>query len=229
VTDHLDEAATKAVELAEELCGPNSDLTAQGAAQHLTYLAGLIRGGAVRPIKELSMAVPVSEEESKTTYQPWWSGERRGSSPDEPVRFYPSAGTHYDKVQADETDTDPLANRTSPTTDPRTAAANFRASAAKLLAPGADLSSDGNTWASGVRHGYLMAADALDEVADVVDAQERELVKEREVNRYNAHEWKALRAQRDELLAAARKFLAEQAPGAELALDELVTRFEQDR
>jgi hypothetical protein len=44
VTDHLDEAAAKAVELASD---PNQSLTLDVAA-HLGYLAGLIRGGAVQ-------------------------------------------------------------------------------------------------------------------------------------------------------------------------------------
>lgn len=53
MTDHLDEAATKAVELAEELGGgPRDDLLNIQAAQHLTYLAGLIRGAAVRQGEE---------------------------------------------------------------------------------------------------------------------------------------------------------------------------------
>jgi hypothetical protein len=48
VTDHLDEAAAKAVELAEELFA-RTQLDLVPTAQHLTYVAGLIRGGAVRP------------------------------------------------------------------------------------------------------------------------------------------------------------------------------------
>jgi hypothetical protein len=50
MTDHLDEAATKAVELAALLTTPTDldDTLRVGAAAHLTYLAGLIRGGAVR-------------------------------------------------------------------------------------------------------------------------------------------------------------------------------------
>lgn len=57
MTNHLDEAATTAVELAAELCTaiPIEEDTEQAVvgrrirvAAHLTYLAGLIRGGAVQ-------------------------------------------------------------------------------------------------------------------------------------------------------------------------------------
>jgi hypothetical protein len=55
MTDHLDEAATKAIELAEKLADQQWErdewtTLAVRAAQHLTYMAGLVRGGAVRAI-----------------------------------------------------------------------------------------------------------------------------------------------------------------------------------
>jgi hypothetical protein len=70
VTDHLDQAATRALEIAAQIRDPETSemrvAAAYNALEHLTYLAGLIRGGAVRPVEEeLSVAVPVSDEESK--------------------------------------------------------------------------------------------------------------------------------------------------------------------
>jgi hypothetical protein len=84
MTDHLEAAADRAIELADVLLSDNPTLGS--AAQHLTYLAGLVRGGAVQ----------------HSTYSPWWSDKRRSTPPDEPVRFYPSSGTHYEKVQEGE-------------------------------------------------------------------------------------------------------------------------------
>jgi vacuolar-type H+-ATPase subunit I/STV1 len=45
------------------------------------------------------------------------------------------------------------------------------------------------------------------ELRQLIDELRRELAKERDVNRYNAHEWRAYRAQRDELLAAVKPVL----------------------
>jgi hypothetical protein len=65
MTDHLDEAAAKAVELAVELSVPDESDDWDGTvarrlrvASHLTYLAGLIRGGAgrARPVEETRCA-----------------------------------------------------------------------------------------------------------------------------------------------------------------------------
>lgn len=85
MTDHLEQAAARASELAGEL--DRIDETAVTNAQrHLIYLAGLIRGGAVREPRQFattntyattkadvilgseepSVFVPVSEEESST-------------------------------------------------------------------------------------------------------------------------------------------------------------------
>jgi len=52
VTDHLEQAAAKNIELAHRLTSRNANeaVTAEEAAQHMTYLAGLIRGGAVRAL-----------------------------------------------------------------------------------------------------------------------------------------------------------------------------------
>jgi hypothetical protein len=47
VTDHLEEAAARAYKLAAELTDPAGPIL-PGVASHLTYLAGLIRGGAVQ-------------------------------------------------------------------------------------------------------------------------------------------------------------------------------------
>lgn len=95
MTDHLEQAADRALELAEELCTPIPEDEPElfvirrriRIAAHLAYLSGLLRAGAVR------------EPDTST---PWWAGERRGSPPDGRIRFYPSSGTgHYEKVQAD--------------------------------------------------------------------------------------------------------------------------------
>jgi hypothetical protein len=53
MTDHLDEAATKAVELAHDRAIPVEQRVLL-MAKHLTYLAGLIRGGAVRRIEAVT-------------------------------------------------------------------------------------------------------------------------------------------------------------------------------
>jgi hypothetical protein len=183
MTDHLDEAATKAVELAALLTTPTDlDETLRvGAAQHLTHLAGLIRGGAVR---EPAVTEELVQQVGRVLAVRWAKlveVERRMNST---------------AVASD--------GLSTKTIDPRAAAANFRASAAAMTKDDVHQPN----WAAGVAHGYLMAADALDEVAEVVDRT---------------------RAQRDELLAAARKFMTEQTREAELAMDELVTTLEAGR
>lgn len=237
MTDHLDEAAAKAVDLAAAI-GPVAKTTLEvEAAAHLAYMAGLLRGGGGgRRTEELSMFVPVSDEESKARVEVGGDGvirtfDRSGQQvwpADEiphdhlpwPVRQAVSAVLHacyehedpnvreareqlYNAVTHGQV-TDPTLETDGGTADPREAARNFRLSAEKV---GGHVNPHGNTWASGVRHGYLMAADALDEVADT---------------------YERVRAQRDELLVAARKALAEQTPHAELDLDEVVTRLERE-
>jgi hypothetical protein len=207
MTDHLEQAAAKAVELASELTEVQGDLEIEArAAQHLTYLAGLIRGGAARRIEEPSVAVPVSEE--PFVVKPWIRGRDLPVDPDKLNRIEDAA-----KV-------DPLANRTSPAIDPRTAAANFRASAVKV---GEGFGPHSNTWQAGLRHGYLMAADALDEVAD----EDMRFVDGLAAEKNAAVDaWAKVSNQRDELLAAVRKFLDED--GMTMTLRETVDRIEAE-
>jgi FtsZ-binding cell division protein ZapB len=56
VTDHLGQAAARAIELAAALTTGVTDFPGDGAiAAHLTYLAGLIRGGAAQPTAEATV------------------------------------------------------------------------------------------------------------------------------------------------------------------------------
>jgi hypothetical protein len=188
MTDHLDEAAARAVDLAGELLGPRRDLQAPLAAAHLTYMAGLLRGG-VRPSSVLPGRCDATGEgwrgaplvchlnAGHADSHMHSDGTRWGEIP---VKFYPASGggpyeDYATSIQPPEKVADPA--------DPRAAARSFRTSAEKV---GGHVNPHGNTWAAGVRHGYLMAADALDEVADVHDQA---------------------RAQRDELRRAIRDFL----------------------
>jgi hypothetical protein len=188
MTDHLDEAAAKAVELAESLNDERGDTLSVHVAAHLAYLAGLIRGGAGRATGRATVQGRPFE------VKPWIRGRDLPVDPDKLNRIEDAA-----KV-------DPLANRTSPAIDPRTAAANFRASAVKV---GEGFGPHSNTWQAGLRHGYLMAADALDEVADEVEEA---------------------RAQREELLAAAKQLLTDQSGDAwpRVELRKVVARIEAE-
>lgn len=113
MTDHLEQAAAKAVELATRLCDLDSPravgTTDIEAAAHLTYLAGLIRGGAVHrggdvyeggwftwpppgasedTAEEPSVAVPMSDEKSKARIEIDGDGSMRAHDRSgEPVRF----------------------------------------------------------------------------------------------------------------------------------------------
>lgn len=111
MTDHLDEAAAKAVDLAEELNDERGDTLSVKAAAHLAYMAGLLRGGAAG------------------TYSPGRSGLQRGAATDEPVRFYPSTGS-YDKVQ--------VAPRTALDSDVEQERDRFRAQRDDLLSAAKD-------------------------------------------------------------------------------------------
>ena len=115
MTDHIEQAAAKAVDLAEELNDERGDTLSVKAAAHLTYMAGLLRG-STGP-SEVTLA----------------NGDRL------------------------------VANSVE---GPRRLAGNFRTSAAKVLE---GRNPHGDNWAAGVRHGYLQAADALDEVADAYE------------------------------------------------------------
>ena len=184
MTDHLDEAAAKAIELATILTTPTDldDTLRVGAAQHLTYLAGLIRGGAVRPTWNGTTVLPPRAEPFVVKS---WQVDDLPVDPDKLNRIEDAV---TGEVAAD--------GLPAKTTDPREAARNFRASAAKL--------GGGSPFYGGVRHGYLMAADVLDEVADVVPtpAEHAEL----------RRRWREAVSQRDDLLAAAKKVLADKDP-----------------
>jgi hypothetical protein len=197
MTDHLDEAAAKAVELAASLTSRISDFPGDSAiAAHLTYLAGLIRGGAVRSPK---VSTWTTADEQYQFPRQWLNEVVSGQA----ARAEPLTAK---STAEDAAKVGPLANRTSPAIDPRTAAANFRASAVKV---GEGFGPHSNTWQAGLRHGYLMAADALDEVADEVEEA---------------------RAQREELLAAAKQLLTDQSGDAwpRVELRETVARIEAE-
>lgn len=72
MTDYVEEAAAKAVELAEELATPTTGTMTRLqviAAAHLTYMAGLLRGGAAsaEPTSVTTSADEMSSEAWATT------------------------------------------------------------------------------------------------------------------------------------------------------------------
>jgi hypothetical protein len=140
MTDHLDEAAAKAVTAAGRLLHDDDPKDRVEAAAHLTYLAGLIRGGAVRSPK---VSTWTTADEQYTMPRQWLNEVVSEQAAGAPTLSF---ALHEERLKVQE-------------------------------------------WAEATEHA---------------------------------------RAQRDELLAAARKFLAEQTPGAELALDELVTKLEAE-
>lgn len=62
MTDHLEQAAARAIELAGFLVDDPSIGDRFIAAAHLTYLAGLLRGGAVRPVATETTADHLANE-----------------------------------------------------------------------------------------------------------------------------------------------------------------------
>lgn len=94
--DYLEEAAARAVELSGELIGPRSDVTAPIAAAHLTYLAGLIRGGA-------PTVVTVEEPPLDDVVQTWERMKLRRTAADEAgARLYAEEGQRRAERQRDE-------------------------------------------------------------------------------------------------------------------------------
>jgi hypothetical protein len=239
VTDHLEPAADRAIELARHLIlgeGVDTAVRATEAAQHLTYLAGLIRGGTAQPTP-------------KATVTGWdgklWVGGIQFDDPSETDaevheeerdelasidnRIAHDLRRIVDKVAAvgeGKLTLNPI--ETAAVTDPGEAARNFRASAT-AVAEGVDPHS--NTWAAGVRHGYLHAANALDKVAATADQHKAFIqgqLKDRR-DRLAAAEkrWHEATAQRDALVRAAREVFGKGLSGnAEDALREVVEQSE---
>ena len=143
MTDHLEEAAARCVQLASAItddgCEPNRDLSVR-VAMHLTLVAGLIRGGLT----------PTRVEFREL----------------DPARYMPEAERVPSADEAAALEVEELRHQLGKTTtDPREAARNFRISAEAMSRN----SHQQPNWAAGVAHGYRMAADALDEVADAVE------------------------------------------------------------
>lgn len=231
MTDHMDEAAAKAMDLAEWFVKDESTNVAEfvrriPVAAHLTYMAGLLRGGGVKHEAPLNITgefkASSSGERVTDPNMLIWRGPEPHAFENEiphdhlpwPVRQAVSAVLHacyehedpkvreareqlYNAVTHGQV-TDPTLETDGDTADPREAARNFRLSAEKV---GGHVNPHGDTWAAGVRHGYLMAADALDAFAGVYDQA---------------------RAQRDDLLAAIRDASADNGRPPALRLQDVV-------